>query len=150
MGVYHYKTSGLHDVYLLNGFDFIEYGDEKAVSIHNIDGLHRVISLALVQQEARLTGREFRFLRIEMNLSQKALGIWFDKTDQSIAIWEKKDQVPQWADAILRALYVESLGEDSQVRVVLEMLSKVDRAIHRGDICVEESEEGWVLKAAGC
>lgn len=148
MDRYHYKTSGLDGVYLLNGFDVIEYGDEKAVSIHNIDGLHRVISLALVQQETRLTGREFRFLRIEMDLSQKALGLWFDKTDQSIANWEKKDQVPQWADAIIRSLYVESQGEDSQVRVMLEMLSKVDRAIHRGNICVEESDGGWVLKVA--
>ena len=148
MDAYHYKTSGLDDVYLLNGFDVIGYGDEKAVSIHNIDGLHKVISLALVQQESRLTGMEFRFLRIEMDLSQKALGTWFDKTDQSIAIWEKKDSVPRWADAIIRALYVESLGEDSQVRVVLEMLSRVDRVIHRGDICIEESDQGWALKVA--
>jgi len=150
MDTYHYKTSGLDDVYLLNGFDVIEYGDEKAVSIHNIDDLHRVISLALVQQKARLRGREFRFLRIEMDLSQKGLGLWFDLTDQAIALWEKKNRVPPWADAIIRALYVESLGEDSEVRKVLEMLSKVDRAIHRGDICVEESDEGWMLKAAGC
>jgi len=150
MKAYHYKTSGLGDVYLLNGFDIIKYGDEEAVSIHNIDGLHRVISLALVQQEAGLTGREFRFLRIEMDLSQKALGLWFDKTDQSIANWEKKNQVPQWADALIRSLYVESLGEGSHVRVVLEMLSKVDRAIHRGDIYVENSDDGWMLKAAEC
>jgi putative transcriptional regulator len=148
MNGFHYKASGLDDVYLLNGIDVIEYGDEKAFSIHDIDGLHRVLSLALVQQKARLTGREFRFLRIEMDLSQKALGLWFDLTDQAIALWEKKDRVPPWADAIIRALYVESLGEDSEVRELLEMLSKVDRAIHRGDICVEESDQGWALKTA--
>ena len=145
MNRYHYKTSGLDDVYLLNGYEVIKYGDEEAISIHDIDGLHQVISLALVQQEARLTGREFRFLRIELDLSQKALAIWFDMTDQSVANWEKKDRVPQWADMIIRALYVESLGEDSEVRDTLEMLSKVDRAIHRGEIFVEESEEGWAI-----
>ena len=148
MNRYHYKTSGLDDVYLLNGYEVIKFGDEEAVSIHDIDGLHQVISLALVQQEARLTGREFRFLRIELDLSQKALAMWFDMTDQSVAIWEKKDRVPQWADMIIRALYVESMGEDSEVRDTLEMLSKVDRAIYRGDIFVEESEEGWALTAA--
>ena len=148
MDGYHYKTSGLNDVYLLNGYDVIEYGDEKAISIHDLDGLHQVISLTLVQQEARLTGREFRFLRIEMNLSQKAFGMWFGLTDQAVALWEKKDRVPQWADAIIRMVYVESLGKDSEVREVLEMLSKVDRAIHRGEICVEESDSGWVLKTA--
>ena len=145
MNRYHYKTSGLDDVYLLNGYEVIKYGDEEAISIHDIDGLHQVISLALVQQEARLTGREFRFLRIELDLSQKALAVWFDMTDQSVANWEKKDRVPQWADMIIRALYVESLGEDSEVRDTLEMLSKVDRAIHRGEIFVEESEEGWAI-----
>jgi putative transcriptional regulator len=150
MNRYHYKTSGLDDVYLLNGYEVIKYGDEEAISIHDIDGLHQVISLALVQQEARLTGREFRFLRIELDLSQKALAVWFDMTDQSVANWEKKDRVPQWADMIIRALYVESLGEDSEVRGTLEMLSKVDRAIHRGEIFVKESEEGWALKAGGC
>jgi len=148
MDKYHYRTSGLDDVYLLNGFDVMEYGGEKAVSIHNIDGLHQVISLALVHQEARLTGREFRFLRIEMDLSQKAFGLWFGLTDQTVALWEKKDRVPQWADAIIRMIYVESLGEDSEVREVLEMLSKVDRAIHRGEICAEESDDGWTLKVA--
>lgn len=148
MNRYHYKTSGLDDVYLLNGYEVIKYGDEEAISIHDIDGLHQVISFALVQQEARLIGREFRFLRIELDLSQKALAVWFDMTDQSVANWEKKDRVPQWADMIIRALYVESMGEDSEVRVTLEMLSKVDREIHRGDIFVEESEEGWALKAA--
>jgi len=148
MDKYHYKTSGLDDVYLLNGFDVIEYGDEKAVSIHNIDGLHQVISSALVQQKTRLIGREFRFLRIEMDLSQKALGMWFDMTDQAIALWEKKDRVPQMADALVRALYMESQGEDSEVRVVLDMLSKVDRVIHRGEFCAEESDEGWTLKVA--
>ena len=148
MDGYHYKTSGLDDVYLPNGYDVIEYGDEKAISIHDLDGLHQVISLTLVQQETRLTGREFRFLRIEMDLSQKAFGMWFGLTDQAVALWEKKDRVPQWADAIIRMVYVESLGKDSEVREVLEMLSKVDRAIHRGEICVEESDSGWVLKTA--
>jgi len=148
MDAYHYRTSGLDDVYLLNGFDVIDYGDEKAVAIHDIDGLHQVISCALVHQEARLTGREFRFLRIEMDLSQKAFGVWFGLTDQTVALWEKKNRVPQWADAIIRMVFVESLGEDSEVREVLEMLSKVDRAIHRGDICVEESDNGWFLKVA--
>ncbi len=148
MNKYHYKTSGLDDVYLLNGYEVIKYGDEEAISIHDIDGLHQVISIALVQQEARLTGREFRFLRIELDLSQKALGLWFDMTDQSVANWEKKDRVPLWADMIIRALYVENMGEDCEVRDTLEMLSKVDRAIHRGEIFVEESGEGWALKAA--
>lgn len=148
MEAYHYITSGLNDVYLLNGYDVIEYGGEEAVSIHNIDGLHQVIALVLVHQEARLTGREFRFLRIELDLSQKAFGLWFGLTDQAVALWEKKDRVPQWADAIIRMVFVESLGEDSEVREVLEMLSKVDRAIHRGDICVEESDDGWTLKVA--
>jgi len=148
MEAYHYRTSGLDDVYLLNGFDVIEYGDEKAVSIHNIDGLHQVISCTLVHQEARLTGREFRFLRIEMDLSQKACGLWFGMSDQTVALWEKNDRVPQWADAFIRLVYMESLGEDSEVREVLDMLSKIDRAIHRGDIRVEELEDGWTLKVA--
>ena len=138
METYHYKTSGLDDVVLLNGFEIITYGDEKAIAIHDLDGLHQVIALSLVDQAAMLSGREFRFLRIELDLSQKAIAALFEISDQTIANYEKEDRVPKWADVLMRALYVESLGKDSEIRKMLEKLSKVDREIHRMQFEFEE------------
>lgn len=59
----HYTQCGLPDVWLLNGFCRREtpYGD--AVSVENINGLHRAIALYLVKKKAELTGSELRFLR---------------------------------------------------------------------------------------
>jgi len=148
MKKYHYTTCGLDDVYLLNGYEVIKYGDENAVSIHNIDQLHEVIAHNLVNKESQLSGREFRFLRLEMDQSQKSIGVLLGVQDQTVANWEKKDSLPQMADALIRALYVESLGEDSEVKELLELLSHVDRAIQSSEILVDESETGWVLKTA--
>lgn len=146
MDKYHYKTCGLDEVYLLNGYEVIEYGGEKAVSIHNVDQLHEVIGLTIAHKHSCLTGREFRFLRLEMDQSQKMISVMFDVTDQTVANWEKKDVVPTMPDALIRAVYVESLGEDSEVKKLLDVLAKVDRAIHRSQMLIEEAAGGWALK----
>ena len=148
MGKYHYQTCGLDDVYLLNGYEVIEYGGEKAVSIHDLDGLHRLIGCTLAKQDSRLSGKAFRFLRLEMNQSQKSIGVLFGVNEQTVANWEKKNNVPQMADALIRSIYIESLGDDSKVRALLDLLASVDRATHRQEILFEKSDGNWVLQAA--
>lgn len=108
MAHYHYTASGLANVWLANGYRFVEtpYGD--AVEIDRVEALHRAIGLAICRKPVT-NGRELRYLRTELDLSQGELGKLFGKTDQTIAIWEKGRDVPRWADTLVRALYRERI-----------------------------------------
>jgi putative transcriptional regulator len=104
--MYHYSACGLDNIYLKNGYQQKETPSGATTAIHDMDGLHKAIAKGLVAKEACLTPKEFRFLRGELDLSQKMLGVLFDKTDQMIAKWEKAEtKIPLLADKAIRDLY---------------------------------------------
>ena len=72
---HHYLESGLDNILLLNGFEVRPTPYGEAVFIQDVDGLHRSIAKYLVEKPTNLTGKEFRFLRIELDLSQQAMGV---------------------------------------------------------------------------
>ena len=59
------------------------------MTFDDIDGLHRTIGIALVGKRARLTGNEFRFLRLELLLSQASLAKILGVRELTIGRWEK-------------------------------------------------------------
>ena len=73
MTTHHYKESGLDNVYLENGYEAIETPYGTGMAIKDTEGLHKVIGLWLVAQPIPLNGAELRFLRMEMELSQREL-----------------------------------------------------------------------------
>src|SRR6516162_999531 len=86
---YHLKAVGLPNVYLLNGVSFEkddEYGD--VAHIENIKGLHVAIGLYIVEKPGLMTGKEFRFLRKQMGLTQEGLGQKLQLSAQTIANYE--------------------------------------------------------------
>ncbi|MDX2142895.1 MAG: helix-turn-helix domain-containing protein [Rhodospirillaceae bacterium] len=108
MALYHYRESGLDNVWLLNGFERHKTSEGSAMSFKNIDGLHQTIARALIAKSSRLTAKEFRFLRTELDLSQKALGDVIGASEQAVARWERGiTPVPAAEDRLLRALYRE-------------------------------------------
>ena len=50
---------------------------EEYTGIDDMNGLHRTIAQAVVDSRRSLTHEEFKFLRIELNVSQKMLGTRF-------------------------------------------------------------------------
>lgn len=68
--LYHYTECGLNNIYLINGYNFIETSRGTSISIKDIDGLHKVIGLFLMTSKKDLSGDEIRFLRHEMLMSQ--------------------------------------------------------------------------------
>lgn len=68
---YHYTECGLDYVYLLNGYTerITPYG--KAVSITAVEQLHKIIGEAIISSPEPLSGAEIRFLRHELDWSQK-------------------------------------------------------------------------------
>ncbi len=65
-----YTDCGLDNVILQNGYEEIDTPYGKSVSITDVRGLHECIGLHLVTKPAALTGREFRFLRVDPACNQ--------------------------------------------------------------------------------
>lgn len=148
---YHYRECGLEDVYLLNGFEFKSSKYGELVMIHDIDGLHREIGLYLVREKADLTGAEVRFIRHELDISQRMLGNLLHKSGQSVARWEKdQSKIDGSSDRLLRVLFenhAQPAGEQNGIRQMLEHLAELD-SYASGPVQFEDTESGWQLHAA--
>ncbi|MCL4687875.1 MAG: hypothetical protein KJ007_04840 [Burkholderiales bacterium] len=140
--MYGYDDAGLRNVWLKNGYSVraTKYGN--AVAIENVDGLTRAICRALASKPGRLTGAEFRYLRLHLGLSQKALGKAFGNTEQAIALWEKKGRIPLWADKHLRLLVIAKEDGNEPLGRALERLDIVERLVS-SRLVVEETRRGW-------
>ena len=66
--MYHYRESGLRNVWLANGYAEQETPYGPGLAIDDLAGLHHAIARGLVAKGGKLTGAELRFLRLEMGL----------------------------------------------------------------------------------
>ncbi|MBQ1784662.1 MAG: transcriptional regulator [Gammaproteobacteria bacterium] len=141
--MYHYTESGLDNVWLLNGYREVTTHFGKGVAIEQADQLRDQIALAIIdQQRDKLTGKELRFFRTMMGLSQASLGDMLGKTEQSVALWEKTGKVPTAESKLVKALVLESMNGDSPVREVIERINKTERrAAERISMCTNGG--GW-------
>ena len=144
---YHYIESGLDNVYLVNGFEFVDTPRGQGVTIRNREGLHRAIGLWLVRDKRNLTGREFRFLRNELNLTQRNLAELLGVSDQAIARWEKgrtKEPIDGPAQRMIRLMYSEVINKNESIMGPLRRLAELDELTHEDeDLEFEDSDEGW-------
>ena len=121
--MYHYRESGLRNVWLVNGYREHKTDYGPALSIKDVDGPHEAIGRWLAAKSGRLTGAEFRFLRKELELSQRSLGA----DEQAIARWERGvTKVPRWADRFLRALWREHVDGNAHIRELVERLNAAE------------------------
>ena len=110
--MYQYTESGLDDVYLVNGFEYVNRGGKKHVRIADLEGLHRAIGRYLLEKRL-LSGRELRFLRHEILMSQKTLAELLGVGEQAINRWERdKSDIPGPALRLIRLLYLEQFYKD--------------------------------------
>ena len=97
-----------------------------------------------------LTHQEFRFLRIEMNVSQKTLGTRFGVTEQTIARYEKgESSIPRTTDAALRSLYMESQQKNNPVSYFLDLLADTEAkaAAQSIQLKLEAVDDHWAVAA---
>jgi len=150
--LFHYKSCGLPNVCLRNGFTVKETKYGEAVSIHNLKGLHRAIGLGLVNNNRTLTSDEVCFLRKEMDLPQVQLAILLDVSESTVRNWESNDEsranIPGPADRVLRKMYLEYVNENSSLREILERLAQLNRDQHELE-CLEftEADGEWLAAA---
>jgi DNA-binding transcriptional regulator YiaG len=140
--MYRYEDAGLRNVWLASGYTVKKTPYGAAVAIQDVEGLTGAICRALANKPGRLTGAEFRYLRLHLGLSQKALAKGLGNTEQAVALWEKKGRIPLWADKQVRLLMIAHADGNEPVRKALERLAVVDRLVG-SRLVVEETRRGW-------
>lgn len=141
---YRYTMCGLDDIYLVGGYELTRtrYGD--GVVIHDMEDLHRAIGEYLVESKKALTGKEIRFLRHEMDLTQAEIAGLLRVADQTVARWEKGEcEIPGPADMVVRALYLGHIGEEFNIRELAEYLRAMDAPAGPERQVFESTESGW-------
>jgi putative transcriptional regulator len=146
--MYHYTESGLDNVYLSNGYDETTEDGEEFVSFTDAYGLHRLIASRIAHQDNPLNGKECRFLRVEMNMSQKTLAFSFDVDTQTIARWEKgQSPIPRTSDVSLRAMYLESVDSESNTASLLKQIAENEGTLARLEIEIGMQDNHWKVAA---
>ncbi len=115
---YHYTACGLDNVYI-EGVEIVrdDHGEE-VVKIPRIGVLHRLIAKALIDKRGPLDGRELRFLRTEMGMTQAGLAEILHVDAQTVGRWERGETPTQaTADTLVRKLAAERLDIDPRVPV---------------------------------
>jgi DNA-binding transcriptional regulator YiaG len=147
---YRYTQCGLDDVYLLNGYHMRETPYGAGVAIQDVEDLHRAIAEHLVKNKPLLNGKEIRFLRKLIDLTQAELALLLGCNVQTVARWEKgQSEVNGPADKMIRVLYLahsEGRPMHDLIKIIQE-LSQLDSP--QGGMCVfEETDDGWRKAAA--
>jgi DNA-binding transcriptional regulator YiaG len=143
--MYHYKECGLDNVWLENGFAAKATPYGKAVAIDDAIELHKVLTLNLTMKKGRITGKELRFVRVVLGMSQEGLGKCVGAIEQSVSLWERTGKVPQSADSIVRMLASEKLNGNSKVSDIIERINTVERLCNQR-IVARESNHKWTSK----
>ena len=140
--LFHYRLSGLDGIYLADGFEVVTSHRGQGITFHDIDGLHRAIGRHLVASRKRLSGKELRFLRRDMNLTQVDLGRMMDVSGQQVARWEKgQSNLPGAADTMMRLVYAEFIGAPMKPMAVLRLIETLPPDRPKREVFV--SKRGW-------
>jgi DNA-binding transcriptional regulator YiaG len=144
--MHHYTESGLSNVWLENGYSLHKTPYGKGVSIDDAHGLHSALAMEITAKKGRITGKELRFLRTLLGLSQgnlaeKCLGV----SEQSVSLWERTGKVPAQVDAIVRLLALEKLKGNARITDVLHRINDVDRLMNQRIVAVERRKK-WTAR----
>lgn len=142
---YHYTECGLNNIYLVNGFQLMETQRGQAISIKNIEGLHKAIGLFLITTKKDLTGNEIRFLRHEMLMSQNTLARLLGVNEQAIRRWENgKINIPNPSASLLRLLYREHAKDhDGEISSLLKKIANLEDNIDKQEFFFRTTADGW-------
>ena len=140
---YHYVECGLPNVWLRNGFEKKQTPYGEGVSIYDIEGLHRCIARTLCDKPGQLSGREFRYMRRELDFSQKMIGEIFGRSDRSIRDLEHKEAVKEPYNGFMRHLYLESIDPESSYIGLFKRLRDLDIEWHEQLTLMSDGTGNW-------
>lgn len=144
---YHYPQCGLDDVYLLNGYKRHQTVYGSGITVENVEGLHEAIAEHLCLNKALLNGKEFRFLRKLLDLTQAEVAVFLGCDVQSVARWEKgKSEINGAADKLMRILYLGSRCSGIDAAEIIKKVAALDTKITDRQV-FEDTPEGWKAAA---
>ena len=146
-----YKGCGLDNVYLANGYERRTTNSGiEVVHIEDMDGLHRTIALMVAVNPLDIDGTEFRFLRKELDMSQRVIAGVLGVQEQTVSLWERGERsVPQYAAVLISAMAHECLSGQAALNIVIDRVCSADRAIEKAKLLIERTDQGsWMQKAA--
>ena len=111
MDAYRYTESGLDNV-LIEGADLHDDdAGEECITIPNVGALHKAITLGIVHRRPLgMTGRELRFIRTEMGMTQAELAAMVHREPLAVSRWERGESpLDSNAEALIR-LYAMQAG----------------------------------------
>jgi putative transcriptional regulator len=128
--MYHYIDSGLKNVWLESGYTIHQTECGEGVSIHDLDGLHKIIGLDIAEKTLLLDGDDVRFLRKEMDLTQNSLAAMLRVTEDSIRNYESgRSSIQAPTEILLRKLYLEHVNDDGTLSDLIKEISRLNREI---------------------
>ncbi len=143
--VHHYVDCGLENVFLEGGFNVLDTPYGQGVTINDLDGLHYCIANCLINKPTPLNGKEFRFLRTELDLSQTAMGDLCGRKERRLRDWEKNNEkVPNPANTIIRIVYKERNDPTATFEGLskdIRNLQTLDRKTH--EMKLVSTADGW-------
>ena len=128
---YQYTACGLDNVWLASGYAVKNTRHGQAVAVNDVVGLHQLIAQTLIDKHGRLTGKEFRFLRTQLGLSQEALGAMLDFSENAVSLWERKDTVPAACDQWLRISVLGKLEGQTKLADAIARTQSVHKLIYQ-------------------
>ncbi len=126
---YHYLESGLDNIWLQGGVTEHNTPEGQAVSITNIDELHHMIAMHIIEDPSLMTGLEFRFIRIELDLSQRSVARLLKTEEKNVQRWETgKSALPGPAGVAL-AQYYQGKHKHSEFAELMDRIAELDREL---------------------
>lgn len=108
---YEYKASGLDNVTLIGVQIVHDDEGDPCVAIKNVNGLNKAIAEAIVNSRRCISGKELRFLRTLMGMTQAELAGNVNKDTQSVGRWEREEHpIDANAETLIRFMAREKLG----------------------------------------
>ena len=113
---YQYTECGLDNVTIMGAEVRTLKDDTEIVCLPDINDLHLAIAYSIIIQEHGVSGKEIRFLRTEMGLTQDELAERLKVTRKTVSTWETgSSPMDSNAEFVLRTLAAEKVGIDPQI-----------------------------------
>ncbi|KPQ09590.1 MAG: helix-turn-helix domain-containing protein [Salinarimonas sp.] len=148
MAEYRYTECGLDNV-LIVGVSFIsDDAGEECIDIPNVHDLHRAIAEGITKKRSSMTGRELRFLRTEMGMTQAELARLVHREPLAISRWERGEveAIDSNAEALIRLHAIQALEIDNPR--IADLSAWCTPAAETPQIIIDGSQEGQYHVAA--
>ena len=140
MAPYQYTECGLDNVFI-EGMNVVEdHAGEETVTIPAVGLLHQVIAEGIVSLPSKMSGKELRFLRTEMGMTQEQLAEILKIKSLTVSRWEREESpIQDAAEMLIRIMAVQRLQLDVEMDVD-DVSDKVTLSVRSSPFMIDGSD----------